>query len=162
LRFSACDDAERSSDAQVSLAFSVDTWHTIYMKRDEIRRANPAVYPVNYQLVWIPKRRKQVLVGAVADRLREICVEVAQEHGWTILNRAIKPDHIHRFVEATTKAAPHEIGRAFKGRCSRMLRPEFPHRLKLPSLWTHRYFCRTAGKVSAAVIEPYIQGQRGT
>lgn len=131
------------------------------MKREQLRRANPAVYPVNDPRVWIPKRPKQVLVGAVADRLREICVAVAPEPGWTILNRAIKPDHVHRFGEATTQAAPHEIGRAFKGRCSRILRPEFPHRLKLPSRWRHRYFCRTAGNVSAAVIEHDIRGQEG-
>jgi putative transposase len=42
------------------------------------------------------------------------------------------------------------------------LRQEFPHLLRLPSLWTHSYFCRTAGNVSAAVIEQYIQAQKGT
>ncbi len=132
------------------------------MKRDEIRRSNHAVYQVNYHLVWIPKRRKKVLVGDVAKRLHEICEAVVQEHGWAILNLAIKPDHVHLFVEATTKESPHEIVRAFKGRSSRILRQEFPHLLKLPSLWTHSYLCRTAGNVSATIIEQYIQGQRGT
>lgn len=129
------------------------------MERDEIRRTNHAVYQVNYHLVWIPKRRKKVLVGDVAKRLREVCEEVAREHGWTILNLAIQPDHIHLFVAATPKEAPHDIVRAFKGRSSRILRQEFSHLLKLPSLWTRSYFCRTAGNVSAAVIEQYIKGQ---
>lgn len=129
------------------------------MEQDEIRRTNHAVYQVNYHLVWLPKRRKKVLVGEVAKRLREVCEEVACEHGWTIVNLAIQPDHIHLFVEATPKEAPHEIVRAFKGRSSRILRQEFPHLLRLPSLWTHSYFCRTAGNVSAAVIEQYIKGQ---
>jgi putative transposase len=129
------------------------------MKQDELRRSNHAVYQVNYHLVWIPARRKKVLIGDVAKRLRELCIEVALERGWTILNLAIQPDHVHLFVEATPKEAPNEIVRAFKGRSSRILRQEFPHLLRLPSLWTHAYFCRTAGNVSAAVIEQYIKGQ---
>jgi putative transposase len=129
---------------------------------DELKRSNHAVYQVCYPYVWIPARRKKVLVGAVAERLRQICEEVAQEREWTILKLAIQPDHVHRFVEATPKERPHEIVRAFKGRSSRILRQEFLHLLKLPSLWTHSYFCRTAGNVSAAVIERYIQGQKGT
>lgn len=129
------------------------------MKQDEIKHSNHAVYQVNYHFVWIPARRKKVLIGDVAKRLHELCQEVATEHGWTILNLAIQPDHVHLFVEATPKEAPNEIVRAFKGRSSRILRHEFPHLLRLPSLWTHSYFCRTAGNVSAAVIEQYIKGQ---
>lgn len=126
---------------------------------DILKRSNHAVYQVCYHFVWIPKRRKKVLVGAVAERLEAICAEVAQENGWTILKLAIQPDHVHLFVEATPKERPHEIVRAFKGRSSRLLRREFSHLLKLPSLWTHSYFCRTAGNVSAAVIEGYIKEQ---
>lgn len=129
------------------------------MRTNEVKRSNHAVYQVCYHFVWIPKRRKKVLVNAVANRLREICDEVANEHDWAILRLAIQPDHVHLFVEATPKEAPHEIVRAFKGRSSRILRQEFPHLLRLPSLWTHSYFCRTAGNVSAAVIERYIEGQ---
>lgn len=129
------------------------------MKQGELKHSNHAVYQVCYPFVWIPKRRKKVLVGMVAERLRRICEEVASEHGWTILMLAIQPDHVHLFVEATPKERPHEIVRAFKGRSSRVLRQEFPHLLKLLSLWTHSYFCRTAGNVSAAVIGYYIREQ---
>jgi|GEM_PF-5249728 len=36
------------------------------------------------------------------------------------------------------------------------LRQEFPHLLKIPTLWTHAYFYATTGKVSSAIIEKYI------
>src|SRR3972149_6138409 len=111
--------------------------YTIYMKQNELQRSNHSVYQINYHFVFMPKRRKKVLVNGVAKRLHEICQEVAQERGWTILKLAIQPDHVHLFVEATPKESPHEIVRAFKGRSSRRLRDEFPHLLKLPSLWTH-------------------------
>ena len=129
------------------------------MKQDELKRSHHAVYQVKYHFVWIPARRKKVLIGNVAKRLRELCNDVATEAGWTILNLAIQPDHVHLFVEATPREAPNEIIRAFKGRSSRILRQEFPHLLRLPSLWTRSYFCRTAGNVSATVIEQYMSGQ---
>lgn len=147
--------------AHVDFAFSVDMSYSIYMKQDEIKHTNHAVYQVNYHCVWSPARRKKVLIGNVAKRLHELCQAVTVERGWTILNLAIQPDYVHLFVEATPNEAPYEIVRAFKGRSSRILRQEFPHLLKLPSLWTHAYFCRTAGDISAAVIEQYIKGQSG-
>jgi putative transposase len=40
------------------------------------------------------------------------------------------------------------------------LRQEFPHLLRLPSLWTRSYFCSTAGNVSSQTIQRYIAEQR--
>jgi putative transposase len=99
------------------------------------------------------------LVSDVSKRLKEICEQVAIENGWTILELAIQPDQLHLFVEATPREAPYQIVKAFKGSSSRILRSEFPHLLKLPSLWTHSYFVRTAGHVSAETIKRYIQEQ---
>jgi putative transposase len=125
----------------------------------ELRRSPHSVYELNYHFVFIPKRRKKVLVGDVAKRLREICEGVASDNDWTILELAIQPDHVHLFVGAHPKDAPNEVVRAFKGRSSRILRQEFPHLRRLPSLWTHSYFVRSSGHVSAAVIERYIREQ---
>ncbi len=50
-------------------------------------------------LVWIPKRRKKVLVGQVKIRLAAILSEVATEKGWLIKGLEIAPDHVHVLVE---------------------------------------------------------------
>lgn len=125
----------------------------------ELQRSWHSVYELSYHFVFIPKRRKKVLVGDVASRLREICEEVATERSWKILELSIQPDHVHLFVGANPKDTPNEIIRAFKGRSSRILRQEFPHLLRLPSLWTHSYFVRSSGHVGAAIIERYIREQ---
>jgi len=57
-----------------------------------------SVHLVVFHLVWCPKRRKAVLVGEVANRLRQIIAEVATENGWDILQLAINPDHVHLFI----------------------------------------------------------------
>jgi putative transposase len=130
------------------------------MNRDYARDAH-RVHLVLYHFVWCPKRRRPVLIGAVAPRLAEILRGVATEQGWRIEHLAILPDHIHMFVQGTPTTPAHEMVRRFKGRSSHDLRIEFPFLLRLPSLWTRSYFCATAGNVSAEAIQRYIDAQAG-
>ena len=129
------------------------------VNKKEYRRSRHAVHAVKYHFVFCPKRRKRVLKGAVANRLRQILEEVAEENEWEIDSLAIRPDHVHLFVQADTRHAPYQIVHAFKGRSSRYLRDEYPRLLKLPSLWTRSYFCSTTGKVSEQIVEQYIEDQ---
>ena len=120
------------------------------------RHSNHAVGLAHVHLVWIPKRRKKVLIAQVKLRLAAILQEVAIEKGWLIKAMEIAPDHVHILVEHSCDVAIHQIVKAFKGRSSRLLRLEFPHLCKLPSLWTRSYFYDTTGKVSTAKIMEYI------
>ena len=125
------------------------------------RRTRHAVYLCNYHFVWIPKRRKPVLVGAIKRRLEQLIREIAEEYGWEILALEIKPDHVHLFISVQPYWSPHIVLRRIKGRTSRVLRGEFPELLKLPSLWTRSYFVSTAGQVSSETIQRYIEEQGG-
>src|SRR6266516_3432850 len=91
------------------------------------------VHLVVYHLIWCPKRRRKILVGEIKARLEQLICEVSSEHGWTILELAIQPDHVHLFLRGDPYTAPSDIARLFKGRSSRVLREEFPELLKLPS-----------------------------
>ncbi|MDJ0616213.1 MAG: IS200/IS605 family transposase [Calothrix sp. MO_192.B10] len=122
----------------------------------EYRHNNHSVGSATVHLIWIPKRRKPVLVGDVKLRLSQIMTEVANEKGWIIKCLEIAPDHVHILVEYDSKTPINSIVKAFKGRSSRYLRQEFPQLLKLPTLWTHAYFYDTTVKISDAVIEQYI------
>ncbi|MEH2235005.1 IS200/IS605 family transposase [Nostoc sp.] len=104
-------------------------------------------------VIWIPKRRKPVLVGEVKLRFSKILTEVANEKGWIIKCLEIAPDHVHVLVEYGPSTPINSILKAFKGRSSRYLRQEFPHLLKLPTLWTHAYYYDSTGKVSSVIIE---------
>lgn len=126
----------------------------------QYRRKNSSVSLVNYHLVWLPKRRKKVLVGEVESRCRQIIWEVCQENEWKIIDLEIMPDHVHLFVNVSPDVAAHKVANAIKGRSSRYLRAEFPHLMKLPSLWTHSYFVSTAGNVSSETVRKYIEEQR--
>lgn len=105
----------------------------------------------------IPKRRRPVLVGDVATRTRQIFLDLAIEKGWDILALEVAPDHVHLFVAVKPTDTPALVVKAFKGRSSNYLRKEFPHLLKLPSLWTSSYFVSTAGNISSEVVKKYIE-----
>jgi putative transposase len=127
------------------------------LTQEDYKTHNHVKYLVNYHFVWIPKRRRKVLVGDVATRMRQICLELAIEKRWDILALEVAPDHVHLFVSVKPSEAPHLIIKAFKGRSSNRLRKEFPDLCKLPSLWTGSYFVSTAGNVSSEGIRRYIE-----
>lgn len=118
-----------------------------------------SVHLIVYHLIFCPKRRWRVLVGAVQKRLGQIIDEVITEHGWQLIERAIQPDHVHLFVRTNPSTLPSDIPRLIKGRSSHLLRQEFAHLRKLPTLWTHSYFLSTAGNVSSETIQRYIERQ---
>jgi putative transposase len=127
----------------------------------EYRRTEGSVSSINYHFVFVPKRRKAVLVGNIASRGQEIIFDLVKEHGWTLIALEIMPDHVHMFINAPTHESAAEIARWVKGRMSNLLRKEFPTLKKLPSLWSPSYFVATTGQVSTDTIRRYIENQKG-
>jgi putative transposase len=127
---------------------------------DEYRHESNAVSLLNYHFVFIPKRRKKVLVGAVAERLQQIICELVVENRWKIIAMEIMPDHVHLFLNVKPTDDPSSIMRKIKGRASHYLRKEFPELLKIPTLWTPSYFVSTAGNICTETVKKYIEQQR--
>ena len=119
----------------------------------EYRHKRHSVSLINYHFVWIPRRRRKVLIGDVEKRLRELIQEVADKLELKILAIEIMPDHVHLFISCPPSLAPDQIMFRIKGYSSRVLRQECPHLLKMPSMWTRSYFCGTAGNVSSETIK---------
>ncbi|TAG90003.1 MAG: IS200/IS605 family transposase [Oscillatoriales cyanobacterium] len=123
----------------------------------EYKTHNHVKFLLNYHFVFIPKRRKKVLIDDVATRTRQIFLELSIEKGWDILALEVAPDHVHLFVAVKPTDTPALVIKLFKGRSSRYLREEFPQLKKLPSLWTSSYFVSTAGNISSEVVKRYIE-----
>jgi putative transposase len=141
------------------LASHVEEWSVINM--DYTHEGHNA-HLVVYHIIWRPKRRHTVLVGPIHRRLEQIIREVAAENGWTVIELAICPDHVHLFVRANPNTLPSDIPRRIKGRSVHHLRQEFPQLRKLPSIWTRSFFLSTAGNVSQETIRKYIERQSKT
>lgn len=119
------------------------------------------VYNLSYHLIWCPKYRKPVLVGAVAERLRDLILDKAEAGGWVVRDLEVMPDHVHVFLSAAPSDSVAQIMAALKGGTARTLREEFPQlRRKLPSLWTRSYYAESVGHVSEKTVRRYIQDQK--
>lgn len=123
------------------------------------RHNKTSVCLINYHFVWIPRRRRPVLTGLIAERLKELLHIKAKELDIEIISLEIQPDHVHLFVNALPVLSPAQIIFRLKGYTARVLRKEFPILMKLPSMWTTSYFVSTAGNVSNETIKRYIEAQ---
>ena len=77
-----------------------------------------------------------------------------------ILALEIGNNHVHLFVNTPPTIAPHQIMFRLKGYTSRIFRKQFPHLMKLPSMWTRSYYCGTAGEMSSTTIKKYIANHK--
>jgi len=125
-----------------------------------LKRNAGAVFSLKDHVVWCPKYRRKVLVGAVAERLKGLFAEKAAELGAVVHALAVMPDHVHLFVESDPRCSPSHLAHQFKGFTSHALRQEFPHlRSRLPTLWSRSYFAASVGDVSDAAVKRYIDTQ---
>lgn len=127
----------------------------------EFRRESRSVSMINMHFVFVPKRRKPVLVGKVAGRMQEVIFEVVTEHRWKLIAQEVMPDHVHILVNLKPQDSASLVANRIKGRASKYLRSEFPHLCKLPCLWTPSYFVSTVGNASTETVQRYIEEQTG-
>ncbi|HII74039.1 IS200/IS605 family transposase, partial [Sulfurisphaera tokodaii] len=64
----------------------------------EYKSTRHAKYLCNYHFLWIPKYRRKVLTGEIAEYTKEVLRTIAEELGCEVLALEVMPDHIHLFV----------------------------------------------------------------
>ena len=130
------------------------------MSKPAYRSSHNVVYSSKYHLVWCPKYRRKLLVGAVRIRLVKIIRQVCAEYRVEIVGLEVMPDHVHLLAEVDPSFGVSRLVRLVKGRSSRILRQDFPHLRRLPTLWTNSWFCSTVGGAPLAVVKRYVENQR--
>ena len=64
----------------------------------EYRGGAHTVYEIHLHVVWTTKYRKQVLVGEVATRVRDLIREICGGHDVKIMKGHVSKDHVHLLV----------------------------------------------------------------
>ena len=125
-----------------------------------MEKARTCAFQANYHLIWATKYRRKVLVGSVEVRLEEVLKMIVENHGYQLLtDRVYRGDHVHVFVSAKPMVCLSDIVAVLKSNSARLLFEEFLQiRLQLwgGHLWSEGYAVRTAGVVTSAKIEEYI------
>ena len=117
-------------------------------------------------MAWIPKYRKHILIGEVAQYTGEVLQRIADEYGlWvdTVDTMEVMEDHVHVFWEAPPRYSPAQVLQIMKSISAREIFQRFPRlrkQLWAGELWRDGYFVRSVGgQVTAEVIRRYIEYQ---
>ena len=133
------------------------------MSDTRYRRNAGNVYSLKYHLVWCPKYRRKVLVDEIAEELRSLLYQKAEELDVTIEALESMPDHVHLFIESDPTEAPQRLANQFKGYTARKLRQKFPQLCsRLPSMWSRSYYIGSIGHVSEETVRRYIEMQKSS
>ncbi len=124
------------------------------------RATRHSYYNLNYHLVFVPKYRRSVLKGRVAERLKELFEHICQKREWVIHGMEIMPDHAHIFLSAPPKWSPSDIAKILKGASARKLLIDHPELRSRGHLWTNAFYAGSAGSVSSDIIGRYIAAQK--
>ena len=117
-----------------------------------------------YHIVWIPKYRKRILIGVIANKIEDLLRECAAINRWQLDELSIQKDHVHMLIRLRPDTSVSKVVQLLKGRSSFEIRKEFP-KLKefswgtTKSFWCDGFFVETVGQVNEAVIKEYIRNQ---
>jgi putative transposase len=123
------------------------------------RRKETRVFLMNDHVVFCPKRRRNILVGPIRERLIQTIRETAPGLECEVLALEVMPDHVHLLLSATPRWAPNQLIGRIKGKSPRLLRQEFLASQRMPSVWTRSFFISTAGNAPPETVARYIVAQ---
>jgi putative transposase len=128
------------------------------------KSSSHAMHSIGYHLIWCPKYRHPVLVGAVEIELKRILAETCIAYDWELQSLEIMPDYVHLFLQADHLIAPVTIAKTLKSISAVHLFNKFP-KLKArkfwgSGLWSRGTYYASVGTISEAAIRQYIETQK--
>lgn len=134
-----------------------------YRKNNSYFRSDHLVYKCCYHVIFCPKYRKSILKGEISDRLKELCLEVAEKHDFIIEEIETDKNHIHMIISCNPRYNVMKCIQLIKQITGYYLFKEFPH-IKKYHLWKGQFWSRssfvaTVGSVSLETVKKYIENQ---
>ncbi|GBF08858.1 IS200/IS605 family transposase [Aeropyrum pernix] len=129
---------------------------------NRLRRTRHTRYWCGYHFVWIPKYRRDILVGEIAEYTREVLKHILEELDCEPIALEVMPDHVHVFTLCPPRLSPAYIANYLKGKSARRILQRFPElrtKASRGKLWSRSYFVATVGNVTAEVVKRYVEEQ---
>ena len=112
-----------------------------------------------YLVVFIPKRRKKRIFGAVRKHLGKMLHELAGHKGSKIVEGHLMPDHIHMCISIPPKYAVANVVGYIKGKSAIQIARKYVGRqcnFTGESFWARGYYVSTVG-LDEAMARSYIR-----
>ena len=114
-----------------------------------------------YHVVFIPKRRKKKIFGALRKHLGEIFHELATHKEVRIVEGHLMPDHVHMCLSIPPKYAVSNVVGYLKGKSAIVIARRFGGRERNFTgavFWARGYFVSTVG-LDEQRVRSYIRSQ---
>ena len=119
------------------------------------------VYSCKYHVIFCPKYRRRILVDGVDARLKEIFLETAARHDFSITDLEVMPDHVHLLIDCNPRYGIMQCVKDLKRESVSLLKKDFPSlRTRIPNIWTRSSFIASVGSVSLETVKKYIENQK--
>ena len=112
-------------------------------------------------MVFIPKRRKKRIFGAVRKHLGEMLHELAGHKGSKIIEGHLMSDHIHMCISIPPKYAVSNVVGYIKGKSAIQIARKYGGRQRNftgENFWARGYYVSTVG-LDEAMVRAYIRNQ---
>ena len=114
-----------------------------------------------YHIVFIPKRRKKKLFGALRRHLGEVFRELAKHKESAVVEDHLMPDHVHICLSIPPKYAVSNVVGYIKGKSAITIARRYGGRTRNFTgevFWARGYFVSTVG-LDEAMVRAYIRNQ---
>ena len=132
---------------------------------EEYRRGTHSIFRLHVHLCWCTKYRKVILVGDLANRMRDLTRQICSDMGVEILSGVVSRDHVHVLISMPPQISISKLVQRVKGKTSFKMQQEFAGLRKQywgQRMWARGYFACTTGNVSDEMIKAYIEGHTET
>ncbi len=114
-----------------------------------------------YHVVFIPKRRKSRIFGALRKHLGDIFHDLASRKESKIVEGHLKSDHVHLCISIPPKYAVSNVVGYLKGKSAIQIARQFGGRRRNftgENFWARGYFVSTVG-LDEEMVKAYIRNQ---
>ena len=126
------------------------------------RKLSHSIWHCQYHIVWVPKYRFRVLIGAVKEAIQIGIQAICGYAGCEVVELNVQKDHVHLVVMIPPKVAVSELLGRLKGQTSMKLFNRFRELKKKPywgnHFWAKGYCVDTVG-LDAEMIRKYVKYQ---
>ena len=128
---------------------------------DRLESLSHSKWECKYHVVFIPKRRRKTLYGALRKHLGEVFHRLAGQKESRIEEGHLMPDHVHMLISIPPKYAVSQVVGFIKGKSAIHLARVYGERKRNfvgQHFWARGYFVTTVGRDEDAIRE-YIRNQ---
>ena len=128
---------------------------------DRIESLSHSKWECKYHVVFIPKRRRKTLYGALRKHLGEVFRGLAGQKESRIEEGHLMADHVHMLISIPPKYAVSQVIGYIKGKSAIHLARVYGERKQNfvgQHFWARGYFVSTVGR-DESVIREYIRQQ---